>query len=399
MDLIRLPPNALKPGQRLAFSLRDANGKLLFASGSVLPGSEAVRDLLSRGAYTQAYETESYRREMTERANTLLHQNASLREIANVQPEFSGERSRSAQPVGEAAQWQELQQHAHQLLRDPEAEGFLTHFEALRQQAMERLQHHPDQTLMLLVHDASQELAHYSARHSLLCMVLCQLVAERQEWPHDECESLSRAALSMNLSIAALQDRLANQREGLGAAQERQIAGHGDRAAELLQHLGVRDRLWLDVVRWHHDAAPGPLAGRAPAERLARLLQRVDQFAARLSPRIARRAQAGAQASRAIFLDETKQQDEAGAALIKAVGLYPPGTLVRLANGEEGMVVRRGAGATEPLVAALIGKSGNPLTEPVPRDTRLASQAITHSLAPHELRLRIAIEKLLRLSA
>jgi hypothetical protein len=106
-------------------------------------------------------------------------------------------------------------------------------------------------------------------------------------------------------------------------------------------------------------------------ERLARLLMRIDQFAARLSPRIARRAQAGAQAARAIFLDEQRQQDEAGAALIKAVGLYPPGTFVRLANGEEGMVVKRGTSATEPLVAALLGKSGNPLTEPVPRDARL----------------------------
>jgi hypothetical protein len=117
-----------------------------------------------------------------------------------------------------------------------------------------------------------------------------------------------------------------------------------------------------------------------------------------LSPRIARKAQAGAQAARAIFLDELKKQDEAGAALIKAVGLYPPGTFVRLANGEEGIVLKRGASATEPLVASLMGKSGAPLTEPVPRDTRLASQAITHSLAPHELRLRLSIEKLMRLA-
>ena len=96
---------------------------------------------------------------------------------------------------------------------------------------------------------------------------------------------------------------------------------------------------------------------------------------------------------------EQRQQDEAGAALIKAVGLYPPGTFVRLVNGEEGIVVKRGTSATEPLVAALLGKSGNPLTEPVPRDTRLASQAVSQGLAPHELRLRLSVEKLLRLSA
>ena len=96
-------------------------------------------------------------------------------------------------------------------------------------------------------------------------------------------------------------------------------------------------------------------------------------------------------------MDEAKQQDEAGAALIKAVGLYPPGSLVRLANGEEGIVLKRGAIATDPLVAALIGKSGSPLTEPVPRDTRLASQAVVASLAPHELKLRLSVDKLMRL--
>jgi HD-GYP domain-containing protein (c-di-GMP phosphodiesterase class II) len=399
VDLVRLPPNALRPGQRLTFSLRDANGKLLFASGTVLPSSDAVKDMLARGAYTQAYETEAYRRDMTQQANLLMHQNARLSDIAKVAPDFSNERARGPAITGELEQWRDLQQRIHQLLKDPQQDDFLTRFEFLRQEVMERLQRQPDQTLMLLVHDAGQELLQYTARHAILCMALSQLAGERLNWKHDELESLTRSALSMNLGLGLLQDRLAQQREGLSADQERQLADHGDRAAGLLRELGVHDEVWLSCVRLHHSAAPGPLAGRGAGERLARLLMRVDQFAARLSPRIARKAQAGAQASRAIFLDEARQQDEAGAALIKAVGLYPPGSFVRLANGEEGMVLRRGASATEPLVAALLGKSGNPLTEPVPRDTRLASQAVTHSLAPHELRLRVAIEKLLRLAA
>ncbi|MFO1252809.1 MAG: phosphohydrolase [Inhella sp.] len=398
MDLVRLPPNALKPGQRLSFSLRDASGKLLFSAGTVLPGSEVVRELLARGAYTQVHETEAYQREMTAKANTLLHQNASLKEIARVAPDFQHERQRAAVVTSDYAQWLDLQLRVHNLLKDPKAEDFLGRFEALHQEALERLQRHPDQTLLLLVHDASQELAQYTARHALLCAVLCQLAAERMDWPMEMIGALTRAALSMNLALGLLQDRLAQQREGLSPEQARQLAGHGDRAAALLQSMGVSDLNWLNSVRLHHDTGPGPLTERAWPERLARLLQRIDVFAARLSPRIARKAQAGAQASRAIFLDERKQQDEAGAALIKAVGLYPPGTLVRLANGEEGVVIKRGASATEPLVAALIGKSGNPLTEPVPRDTRLASQAISQSLAPHELRLRLSIEKLMRLA-
>jgi HD-GYP domain-containing protein (c-di-GMP phosphodiesterase class II) len=399
MDLVRLPPNALKPGQRITFSLRDANGKLLFASGTVLPSTEAVRNLLERGAYTQAYETEAYKRDMTSKANAMLHQNVRLGDIARLQADFQPDRQRAA-PVGnEASQWVDIQLRAHQLLRDPLGDDFLQRLEGVRAEVLTRLARNGDQTLMLLVHDAGRELQHYTARHALLCVALCQLAAECLDWPGHEIDALTRAALSMNLSLGLLQDRLVQQREGLSAEQQRQLAGHGDRAADLLQQKGVEDALWLEAVRLHHDAGPGSLATRAKGERLARVLHRIDMFAARLAPRIARKAQAGAQAARAIFLDELKQQDDAGAALIKAVGLYPPGTLVRLANGEEGIVIKRGASATEPLVAALLGKSGAPLTQPVPRDTRLSSQAITHSLAPHELRLRLSVEKLLRLYA
>lgn len=396
--MFRLPPNALRPGQRLNFSLRDASGKLLFASGSVLPASDAVKDLLARGAYTQVHETEAYRREMTEKTNTLLHQdNVTLGQIAEVQANFSGQHQRGPLPQNEFEHWQDIQQRLHHLFKEPEADDFLARFEDLHAEAVERLKRQPDQTLMLLIHDASQQLRQYTARHCLLCMVLAQLAANRLKWKSEEVGSLTRAALSMNVSLGLLQDRLAQQREGLSADQLHQLSGHGDRAADLLQRLGVDDADWLTAVRLHHDAGPGPLAARSTGERLGRLLRRIDMFAARLSPRVARKSQAGAQAARAIFLDEFKQQDEAGAALIKAVGLYPPGTIVRLANGEEGIVVRRGNSAGEPLVAALIGKSGSPLIEPVPRDTRLAGQAITHSLAAHELRLRVSIEKLLRL--
>jgi hypothetical protein len=130
---------------------------------------------------------------------------------------------------------------------------------------------------------------------------------------------------------------------------------------------------------------------------MARLLRRVDIYGARISPRRNRRALSAAQAARAVYLDELQQPDEAGAALIKAIGLYPPGSLVRLTSGEEGMVLKRGHSASEPLVAALVGRSGTPLTAPVLRDTRLAAQAITASLAPHEMRLRIHMDAMLKL--
>jgi len=398
LDLTPLPPNSLRVGQVLTFSVRDAEGKLLFASGQQLSDTPQVQALIQRGAWVQAHETPSYQRALAHKMDTMLHQGAKLGAIARAQADFNQpERARAAQPQDEHALWADLQLRAHALLREPRAEDFLPRFEQVHAETLNRLQQRPDAVLMLLIFEASQDPQHYSASHGLLSLVLAELCARQLGWSDEWRQALTRAALSMNISISALQDRMAVQAEGLDEAQRLALVAHGDRAAQLLGALGVQSELWLQTVRLHHDAGPGPLAGRAPAEALARLLRRVDIFGARLSPRRSRRAMAGASAARAVYLDELQQPDEAGAALIKAVGLYPPGSLVRLANGEVGIVIKRGHSANEPLVAALLGKSGAPLSEPVPRDTRLATQAISASLAPHEMKLRVSLERLLKL--
>lgn len=397
MDLIPLPPNSLRVGQVLKFSVRDAEGKLLIASGQVLHDSPLVQALVTRGAWVLAHETREYQRALAHKMDTLMHQGAVLGDIVKAQADFKAERAPQRVDPGEQALWADLQLRAHSLLREPRAEDFVARFELLHAEALARMQLRPDATLMLLIFEVSQDFQHYSAKHALLCLLLAEVCARQLGWPDDWRLALTQAALSMNISISSQQDRLAAQADTPTAAQRQELLLHGDRASEMLAGLGVQSALWLQAVRLHHEAGPGPLAERSPAEQLARLLRRIDVFGARLSPRRSRKALAGASAARAVYLDELQQPDEAGAALIKSVGLYPPGSLVRLANGEVGIVLKRGHSATEPLVASLLGKSGAPLSEPVPRDTRLATQAIAASLAPHELKLLVTMERLLKL--
>lgn len=396
MDLVHLPPNSLRVGQVLTFSVRDAEGKLLFASGQTLQNTPQVQALIERGAYVLAHETKEYQRAQLHKMDTLMHQGASLAEITRAEVEFRADRATRTVELSETAAWADLQLHAHTLLRDPARDTFLQRFEQLHEAVLARLAPHPDAVLTLLIFDSSQEQQNYSSRHALLSLVLSDLCARQLGWNAEWRGALTRAALSMNLSLTAQQDRMAAQADRPSPVQRQELVGHGDRSAELLRAQGVSDELWLGAVRLHHEAGPGPLAARSPAEQLARVLRRVDIFGARLAPRRSRKALPGASAARAVFLDEMQQPDEAGAALIKCVGLYPPGSLVRLANGEVGIVVRRGHSANEPLVAALLGKSGAPLSDPVPRDTRLATQAVAASLAPHELRLLINMDRLLK---
>ena len=97
--------------------------------------------------------------------------------------------------------------------------------------------------------------------------------------------------------------------------------------------------------------------------RLARLIQRADMFAAAMSPRAGRRPVPPGKAMKSIYFDENHKVDEAGAALIKAVGIYSPGSYVRLQSEEVAIVVRRGANTTTPLVVVILNRKGMPQAE------------------------------------
>lgn len=88
------------------------------------------------------------------------------------------------------------------------------------------------------------------------------------------------------------------------------------------------------------------------------MLRVADVFMAKLSPRGTRAPLTIREAERQLF------QEAAGSAvapaLIKEYGLYPPGDAVRLASGEIGIVIRRGATAQAPLVAVVTDRSGLP---------------------------------------
>lgn len=399
MDLIPIPPHSIRIGQVLGFSLRDSSGKLLFASGQVLPNTPLVHLLIERGAFVLAHETKEYQKALAHKMDTLMHQGATLGSIAGAKADYRPEAivKRSPPSFNDQAAWADLLLHVHSLLREPKPEDFAQRFEHHYQEMMARVQQNADAMLMRLVFDASHEYQQYSAKHGLLCLLLAELCCRHMGWREEWRASLTRAALSMNIAISELQDRLCARDDALTDAQREEVRHRAATAPQLLRTLGVQDELWLQTLMLRHEAGPGPLAGRGGAEQLARMLRRIDIFAARLSPRRSRKAMSAAAAARAVYLDELGKPDEAGAALIKAVGLYPPGSLVRLANNEMGVVAKRGHSANEPLVAALIGKSGNPLSEPVPRDTRLAAQAVAASLAPHELKLLVNMERLMKL--
>ena len=140
------------------------------------------------------------------------------------------------------------------------------------------------------------------------------------------------------------------------------------------------------------------MAELSPAVRLARLIRRADVFAARMSPRRGRQALSATAAAKAAYLDEQGKPDEAGSAIIKAVGLYPPGSLVKLADGETAVVLRRGRRANAPTVACIVNPAGAVLASPALRQTHMPAHAVTGGVAPHEVKVRLNLQRLLQMT-
>lgn len=399
MNVIALPANAIRVGVPIPVSLRDEAGRLLLARGSVVE-SEAVRQqLISRGVYVDEAESEPFTRALAGKLDNLVRNNVLIGRIANATPDGNVLYSAPERPTDPVAMWPDLVLRASALLRDTPRADFLPRLAQLQQEVLDQIERHADASLLILVQHAITDPRDYSAKHSLLVALVCELAARHiPHWPESCRASLRYAAITMNLAMTALQDQLTTQRGMPSPKQREQIDTHAARGVAMLGEAGVTDKLWLEAVALHHDTPSGPLASMGPGTQLARLLQRADIFTARLSPREGRKALSATAAAQAAYLDENEQADEAGAAIIKATGLYPPGTYVRLGSGEIALVLRRGRRANEPKVVSIVGREGLALGAPAVRDTRLPPHNVTGSVPPHEVKVRVNLERMVALA-
>ena len=399
MNLVELNLSTIPYGQPIPFALRGVGGGLLANKGFVIRSADDLRVLLARGQalYVDTDESgESYRAFLSQ-IQSLLLSNKPLNQIATMTLQTTTAPAAATQDNSPPA-WREWQLGLTQLLRTPSVADFAQRFEDLFSALNAYLLKNPDGALLALMQMSAEETRYYSATHAMLSSVICMTVArETLRWPENRVLPLGRAALSMNVGMAQLQDELAQQSTPLTPQQAQQVDQHSDASVSILRAMGITDPLWLDAVRTHHHRAPGKLSEKTLAQQMARLIQRSDIFGARIAPRINREPMSVTSAMQASYYDETKSMDEAGAALVKALGIYPPGAWVKLASAEIGVVVRRGASAATPRVAVLLNKSGMPTGEPIPRDTAQAAWKIVSPVAHKEVRVRLPLEKLLAL--
>jgi hypothetical protein len=275
--------------------------------------------------------------------------------------------------------------------------SWLARLETVSERVLSLLEQDADVALYMLQQTATNEIERYSAHHALFCAVVAHLCSGWFDAPAQERRSLFAAALTMNLGMQSMQDAMARQAGELSPDQRRRIDEHPAIGVEMLRSAGVTEALWLDVVARHHQPiAAGECADPLlDAQRLAELLHRIDVFTAKLSRRRVRAAASATVAARHACLDASGHPDAIGATLLRVLGLYPPGSYVRLANGELAVVVRRGAKAHAPVVASLRRPDGTPYSQAVRRDTSERSFAVQRAVVSGELKMVLNHERIL----
>lgn len=218
-----------------------------------------------------------------------------------------------------------------------------------------------------------------SVHHALHTALLAAELGAANGTPHGAVRTLVGAALSMNVGSMILHDELAELAGEPDAATREDILAHPGEAARLLDKFGGVPDEWIATVFESHECVDGsgyPLGlRRAEITLPARMLRIADALAARLDGCRARPAQTwlihqardARRLARHVFGDELEQLDQTLVRLlITRLGGFPPGTLVRLSNGEVAVAPRRdGHGNWQPqVVLSIIGAHGRPLEAP-----------------------------------
>lgn len=436
MRRVSLSFEHIRVGEPLAFAVWDANGLMVAGRGHVLASQREYDVMLNKrdDLFVDALEYHRFKDAYERRLNQMVNSNQSLEKINGTKLTdmgallFKDERGSNVfhqppsakkggarralvagtqfshapdtAPVLEShVDWLDLIDEAHNTLQAATAEVFSRQLERLYARVVQQSNSGPDSALLVLVFLSSKSPEQYSATHALLVAFVCHIAArDVLKWSDAQQKTLVRAALTMNISMLKLQDRLAQTEGRPSIAQKREIAQHAALSAEKLRSLGVSDADWLETVRDHHTTDARPFSACTPAQAMARLIHRADACTAGLAPRRSRKARQTSAAIKSTYFNESSQVDEAGVAIIKSIGVYPPGSFVRLANHEIGVVTRRGSNVSMPRVAVFLNSQGQATSVLKTRESSLDEYRITAGLAAADQKTGVKLDQLLKLS-
>jgi len=254
-----------------------------------------------------------------------------------------------------------------------------------------------DQDIVLAAIFLNQITGAYAVRHCTEAGIVACLIARAMGKSAAEVLVVTAAALTMNVGMVR-QAELFQGKEGALSSEERaMVRRHPSDSVNMLRWAGITDDEWLDLVMLHHenDDGTGYPEGRLGNEisQNAKLIGLADRYCAFVSARNYRRSLLPPAALQKLATEHEMPVDPAVIGhFTEQIGAYPPGTLVRLDNGELGVVSARMDAAGVQRVHVLRAADGSPFPLAELRQTDEAGCAIVEALHEDQARLRFTMK-------
>jgi HD-GYP domain-containing protein (c-di-GMP phosphodiesterase class II) len=339
---IKIKETELVVGTTLDWDVFDRNGNLLLSKGYVINSEKQSKTLIGRVLYRQI------------KTNNELPDTAELETVENPFELFYMYCNRLLNLLDG------LTQHS---------EKFPDQIDKFCDELQSSCEKHSD-ALMGAVHlcyDFS-----YTIFHPLHIAILSEVVGLRLKMDKAQRMSLLKAALTCNIEMRSIQDELQSQKEKLSNTQKEIIDLHSENAVKFLTEIGITDQVWLNAVLQHHERPdgtgyPNGLMSTEICDE-AKLIGMLERYTAMITNRRYRETIHARYILKYVFLNKGKEFDEGmSLALIKEMGIYPPGTFVRLKNDEIAVVTKRGKDSVQPVVCSIL----NPIGERLPYSIRI----------------------------
>ena len=400
MDLIEIRREKLLLGMSLSYTLRDDKGAILLAKGHRIDTAQQLEGLRSRHKiFVEIDESEEGVRAMMGGIITLNQVGAPIKDFSKHLNLTLDTQAEEGLTGTFAERWGTLESKLGGLLASVgTTAGFEKKLYALDAAIQRQLTEHSTGSQLLLFNRAITHFNGYSVLHSLLCATVVHLLADIFKLTDDERRSLVCAALTMNVAMTRLQDSLTLQKNTVNPHQRQEIDAHANQGRKILVDAGVTDAGWLDIVALHHSPLVGPeaLSDWPPVQRMTKILQTVDRYTAAMSPRKSRSGRTARDSVVSVVVQAgTAKHDEVGTALVRILGVSPPGTFVKLINGETAVVLRRGIKPGEPYVASVLNRNDEPIAEPRLRDTSRENLSIQSTLTATTVRVNLKLDVML----
>jgi putative nucleotidyltransferase with HDIG domain len=179
--------------------------------------------------------------------------------------------------------------------------------------------------------------------HSLNVTMLSMMIARDIKLPHELANVLGMGALLHDIGTKNIPDKVLNKLDAYNHAEQALVETHCEGGFEIGKKLGLAAPA-LAIIRDHHEMFDGTgyprhLQGEATSV-LARIVSIANHYDELCNPRNPAESLTPHEALSLMFAKMRSRFDpKLLQVFIRCLGVYPPGTIVQLANGVVGMVV------------------------------------------------------------